>query len=150
MRAQVANARTRRRVDVLAAMAAACGSYLLEGVAADLREDGRGRLDWRHLILELGLFPQAQGSARLRLGGTDLFVAVVAELAEPDAATPEMGRIIVSVDCGPGECAGLPAYASSGERTSASRRVRRCSRTKSKRASLKMARCGEMLGDVGR
>ena len=72
-------------------------TYTLEGVAADLRADGRGRLDYRHLTLELALFPHTAGSARLSLGGTDVVVGVTAELAEPDAATPDEGRIVVSV-----------------------------------------------------
>ena len=72
-------------------------TYTLEGVAADLRADGRGRLDYRHLTLELALFAHTAGSARLSLGGTDVVVGVTAELAEPDAATPDEGRIVVSV-----------------------------------------------------
>ena len=71
--------------------------YTREGVAADLRADGRGRLDYRHLTLELALFAHTAGSARLSLGGTDVVVGVTAELAEPDAATPDEGRIVVSV-----------------------------------------------------
>ena len=74
-------------------------AYALHGVAQDVREDGRSRLDYRHMSVELDLFPQASGSARLRLGPTDVLVGVVAELAEPDADTPQCGRILVSVDC---------------------------------------------------
>ena len=55
--------------------------YSLQGVANYFRDDGRGRLDYRHLTLEVGLFPQASGSSRLQLGATDVLVAVTAELA---------------------------------------------------------------------
>jgi len=88
-------------------------TYLLEGVALDMREDGRARLDFNHLSLEVGLLPQTSGSARLRTGGMDLLVGVVAVLAEPDPALPDLGRIVISVSCGPGDAvaAGLPDYA---------------------------------------
>ena len=49
------------------------------------------------LGFELALFAHTAGSARLSLGGTDVVVGVTAELAEPDAATPDEGRIVVSV-----------------------------------------------------
>eukprot|EP00966_Prymnesium_polylepis_P208437 4829038-Prymnesium_polylepis.1 len=88
--------------------------YTLQGVADDLRDDGRGRLDFRHLTLEVGLFPQAGGSARLQVGGTDVLVAVTAELAAPAAESPDLGSVLVSVDCGPGATASaLPDYAGS-------------------------------------
>ena len=87
-------------------------AYALEGCADDLRTDGRSRLDYRPLSVELGLFAQAGGSARVRMGGADVIVGVTAELSEPDAATPEEGRILVSVDYsrGGGAVAGLPDY----------------------------------------
>jgi len=84
-------------------------AYTLEGIAHDLREDGRSRLDFRHLSVEVGIFPQTSGSARVTLGATELLVGVIAELAEPDAGAPDAGRILVSVGCGPGELT-LPDY----------------------------------------
>ena len=91
---------------------AAEAAYALEGCADDLRTDGRSRLDYRPLSVELGLFAQAGGSARVRMGGADVIVGVTAELSEPDAATPEEGRILVSIDYarGGGAAAGLPDY----------------------------------------
>ena len=88
--------------------------YTLQGVADDIRDDGRSRLDFRHFTLEVGLFPQTGGSARLQVGGTDVLVAVTTELAEPDVASPDMGIVLVSIDCGPGPIAAtLPNYSSS-------------------------------------
>ena len=94
--------------------------YTLQGAADDLREDGRARLDFRHLSLEVGLMPQASGSARLRAGGAEVIVGVVAVLGEPSSAAPELGRITIAVSCGPGETAaqGLPEYTpTSGSRS---------------------------------
>jgi exosome complex component RRP42 len=86
--------------------------YTLQGVADDLREDGRGRLDFRHLSLEIGLFPQANGSARLCTGGADVLVGVSAVLSVPKPSAPDLGKITISVSCGPGDAAAraLPEY----------------------------------------
>ena len=67
-----------------------------------LREDGRSNLDYRHISLEVGVLPQASGSARVRMGGTEVLCGVVAVLAEPQASAPDAGRIVVAVGCGPG------------------------------------------------
>ena len=93
-------------------MSAAERVYRLQGVAEDVREDGRSRLDYRHLSIEVGLFSQTSGSARLRMGGTDVLVGVTPELSQPDAATPDEGRVLISVDFARGgnAAAGLPAY----------------------------------------
>tara|TARA_B100000524_G_scaffold48875_1_gene23073 strand:+ start:246 stop:1199 length:954 start_codon:yes stop_codon:yes gene_type:complete len=86
-------------------------TYTLQGIEQDLREDGRSRLDYRCITVEVGIFPQASGSARLQLGATDVLVGVVAELSEPDEATPDSGRILISVDAGPGDMSTqLPSY----------------------------------------
>lgn len=86
-------------------------TYTLQGIDQDLREDGRSRLDYRYLAIDVGIVPQASGSARLRLGATDVLVGVVAELSDPDEVTPDIGRILISVDAGPGNLASqLPAY----------------------------------------
>ena len=87
-------------------------TYTLEGASLGLREDGRGLLDYRHCSVDVGVLPQASGSCRLRTGGTELLVGIVATLATPDALAPELGRITVSVGCGPGDTvfAGLPDY----------------------------------------
>ena len=73
--------------------------YALRGAAANAREDGRGRLDVRDVVLETNVLPQASGSSRLRTqGGPEVIVGVVAVLSEPDPATPDSGRVSISVD----------------------------------------------------
>ena len=75
--------------------------YILQGAAADAREDGRGLLDVRDMVLELNVLPQASGSSRLRTrGGPEVIVGVVAVLSEPDPATRDSGRVTISVDVG--------------------------------------------------
>jgi exosome complex component RRP42 len=84
-------------------------AYTLQGAAHDQRDDGRSRLDFRAISIELGIFPQASGSARVTLGATDILIGVVAELSTPDAAVPDAGRILFSVSGGPVELS-LPDY----------------------------------------
>ena len=50
--------------------------YIQRGFEADLRNDGRGCHDWRPLEVALAQLPQASGSARCRVGGTEVLVSV--------------------------------------------------------------------------
>ena len=49
------------------------GTFLTD---AGARNDGRDCSDFRPIELELGVVPQASGSARLHLGNTDVVVGV--------------------------------------------------------------------------
>lgn len=50
--------------------------YIAQGIEQGVRTDGRGCSDYRPLEFELGVIPQASGSARLHLGTTDVLVGV--------------------------------------------------------------------------
>jgi exosome complex component RRP42 len=50
--------------------------YIVQGIEQDIRTDGRSRGDFRPLELETNVIAQADGSARLRLGPTDVLVGV--------------------------------------------------------------------------
>ncbi|TDL17100.1 ribosomal protein S5 domain 2-like protein [Rickenella mellea] len=77
------------------------------------REDGRGLLDYRHIALETGVAPLANGSARISIGdgphgigggipGTEVLAAVKLEVE--DVQTEEgvdVGRVVCSVSCSP-------------------------------------------------
>ncbi|KAI8976959.1 ribosomal protein S5 domain 2-type protein [Pilobolus umbonatus] len=76
-------------------------SYIEQGIQHDCRADGRGRLDYRHVVLETGLLSQASGSARCRLGDSDVLVGVKVEIGEIDTNQPNKGRIICNVECSP-------------------------------------------------
>ena len=85
--------------------------FVLDGIDQDLRVDGRGRLDHRSLTLELGTSPQASGSARLRLGSTDVMVAVRADIGTPPAGFPTHGRLSCAVEL---SASADPAYEGRG------------------------------------
>jgi hypothetical protein len=51
-------------------------AYTAGGMAEGLRADGRGCEEFRTPDIELGVIQQATGSARFKMGGTDVLVAV--------------------------------------------------------------------------
>jgi exosome complex component RRP42 len=72
--------------------------YIAGGVKQNLRADGRSRVDWRVASGELGPVPQAAGSARFRLGGTDVIVSVKGDIGKPTLEKPLEGAVICTVD----------------------------------------------------
>ena len=72
--------------------------YLIQGIQADLRNDGRSRLDYRFFHLTTNPIPHAAGSARIRLDGTDVLVAATLDVSPVDVARPEEGIVQCSVE----------------------------------------------------
>ncbi|KAL6287193.1 hypothetical protein ACE6H2_011583 [Prunus campanulata] len=50
--------------------------FIQGGIAQDLRSDGRKRLTTRPIYVETGVISQANGSARVRMGATDVIASV--------------------------------------------------------------------------
>nr|XP_016458625.1 PREDICTED: exosome complex component RRP42-like [Nicotiana tabacum] len=76
-------------------------NFIKGGIAQDMRNDGRKRLAYRPIYVETGVIPQANGSARIKLGPTDVIAGVKAELGKPSQAHPDQGKIYIHVDCSP-------------------------------------------------
>ncbi|KAG7203192.1 hypothetical protein KM043_010299 [Ampulex compressa] len=74
-------------------------TFILHGVDADFRNDGRRRCEYRAMEVETKLMPQTHGSARLRIGNTDVLVGVKVELDSPLAEKPDEGKLEFFVDC---------------------------------------------------
>lgn len=70
-------------------------------IARGKRLDGRGLHDYREVQLESGLIERAEGSARVRLGKTEVLVGVKIEIGEPFADTPNEGVLTVSAELVP-------------------------------------------------
>ncbi|KAF6173369.1 hypothetical protein GIB67_027064, partial [Kingdonia uniflora] len=75
--------------------------FIEGGIAQDLRTDGRKRWEYRPLLIETGVIPQASGSARVKMGGTDVIASVKAELGKPNHLHPDKGNVSIFVDCSP-------------------------------------------------
>ncbi|KAI4308456.1 hypothetical protein L6164_031533 [Bauhinia variegata] len=75
--------------------------FIQGGIAQDLRCDGRKRLTYRPIYVETGIIPQANGSARVRMGATDVIASVKAELGRPSSLHPDKGKVSIHIDCSP-------------------------------------------------
>ncbi|MFH1802576.1 MAG: exosome complex protein Rrp42 [archaeon] len=62
------------------------------------RFDGRGLTDTRELEIEYNVSKKAEGSARVRMGKTDVVVGVKLQTGEPYPDSPDKGNLMVSGD----------------------------------------------------
>ncbi|XP_015180366.1 PREDICTED: exosome complex exonuclease RRP42-like isoform X1 [Polistes dominula] len=74
-------------------------TFILHGVDADLRNDGRRRCEYRSFEIETNLMEQTHGSSRLRIGNTDVLVSVKVEIDSPYIDHPDEGKLEFFVDC---------------------------------------------------
>lgn len=74
-------------------------NHIIELFNSDLRLDGRKLTEYRKPIsLETGFIKTAEGSARVRIGETDVIVGIKVELGEPYPDVPDAGTIIVGAE----------------------------------------------------
>src|SRR3990172_2652567 len=72
-----------------------------QSIDAGKRLDGRGLTDYREFTIEEGLIERAEGSARIRLGKTDVLVGVKVGTGEPFPDTPNDGVLTVNAELVP-------------------------------------------------
>jgi exosome complex component RRP42 len=65
------------------------------------RLDGRELTEYREIKLEQGIIERAEGSARVRLGKTEVVVGTKIEMGEPFADTPNEGVLTVNAELVP-------------------------------------------------
>ena len=68
--------------------------YLMQGK----RFDGRKIDEFRNLEIETGVSDKAEGSARVKLGNTEVLVGVKMDLAEPYPDSPDKGNLMVTAE----------------------------------------------------
>lgn len=74
-------------------------SHIISLLNADTRLDGRKLSEYRGPIeIEYGVVKTAEGSARVKIGGTEIIVGVKMEVGEPYPDTPNEGTIIVGAE----------------------------------------------------
>lgn len=71
---------------------------LKEMFAQGKRFDGRGLLNYRPVSIEYEVSNKAEGSARVRLGNTEVIVGVKMNLDKPYPDSPDKGNLMVSGD----------------------------------------------------
>ena len=69
-----------------------------EVLSRGMRLDGRGLCDMRELTIETNIIEKAEGSARVKLGNTELIAGVKVNLGTPFPDTPDKGLLIVSAE----------------------------------------------------
>ena len=62
------------------------------------RFDSRGLLDFRDIVVEHNVSNKAEGSARVKLGKTEVIVGVKLQVGEPYADSQDKGNLMVSAD----------------------------------------------------
>nr|NIP67220.1 exosome complex protein Rrp42 [Candidatus Bathyarchaeota archaeon]NIR15095.1 exosome complex protein Rrp42 [Desulfobacterales bacterium]NIU81368.1 exosome complex protein Rrp42 [Candidatus Bathyarchaeota archaeon]NIV68057.1 exosome complex protein Rrp42 [Candidatus Bathyarchaeota archaeon]NIW16590.1 exosome complex protein Rrp42 [Candidatus Bathyarchaeota archaeon] len=74
---------------------------IAELISKGRRLDGREITDHREVNLEMGVIERAEGSARVRLGQTEVMVGVKVEVGEPYPDTPDRGVLTVNTELVP-------------------------------------------------
>lgn len=72
--------------------------YLVKSLAKNIRVDGRKLEEYRDVSVEYGISSTAEGSARVRIGETDVMAGVKMEIAQPFPDRPEEGAIMVNAE----------------------------------------------------
>lgn len=70
-------------------------------VSSGKRLDGRGLTDYREVQLEVGVIERAEGSARVRLGKTEVLVGTKIEVGKPFPDVPNEGVLTVNAELVP-------------------------------------------------
>ena len=74
-------------------------NHILGLLDANIRLDGRKLTEYRQPItIETGVIKTAEGSARVKIGETDVMVGIKLEVGEPYPDTPNEGTIIVGAE----------------------------------------------------
>lgn len=75
--------------------------YLSQLLDKNMREDGRKPYQFRKLKIVTDVLSQANGSARVKLGDTEILVGVKMDIGEPFPDSPEEGILIVTGELTP-------------------------------------------------
>src|SRR3989338_7278004 len=76
-------------------------SHMLKYIGKGIRYDGRKQLDYRDIRVEYGITHSAEGSARIRIGETELLAGVKLAVEKPYPDTPDKGNLMVNVELRP-------------------------------------------------
>ena len=75
--------------------------HIIKSIAADKRLDGRKRDEYRPIKIEYGISENAEGSAKVEIGGTIVLAGVKLSLETPYSDTPDQGNLMISVELKP-------------------------------------------------
>lgn len=75
--------------------------HLIRALKKNIRYDGRKRDEYRPISVEYGLYNNAEGSAKVKIGNTEVVAGIKLELNEPYPDCPDEGTIMVGVELTP-------------------------------------------------
>jgi len=75
--------------------------YLSALLAKQTREDGRGVFDYRPIEIEINPIARANGSAKVRIGASEVLVGVKMDVDTPFPDTPNEGVLIANAELNP-------------------------------------------------
>jgi exosome complex component RRP42 len=71
--------------------------HILRAIKDNVRYDGRKKDEYREIVVETGVSKTAEGSARVKIGDTEVIAGVKLSVAQPYPDTPEEGMLVVDV-----------------------------------------------------
>ena len=74
------------------------GKRIKEYLSQGKRFDGRGLEEFRKIVIEKNISKKAEGSARIRIGNTDVVVGVKLDVSEPYPDSPNKGNLMVTTE----------------------------------------------------
>lgn len=72
--------------------------HILEYLDSDVRYDGRKNEQFREIVVEKSIVGTAEGSARVKVGDTEVIAGIKMELGQPYPDTPEQGTIMIGAE----------------------------------------------------
>jgi len=72
--------------------------HILRGLDKNVRLDGRKLTDYRPVSIDYDISRSAEGSARVRVGQTEILSGVKMSIAEPYPDTPDKGNLMVNAE----------------------------------------------------
>jgi exosome complex component RRP42 len=73
-------------------------SHIEQYLEKNLRFDGRKPEEFREIVIEKGIIGTAEGSARVKIGDTEVIAGVKMEIGEPYSDNPDEGTIMVGAE----------------------------------------------------
>ncbi len=72
-------------------------NHLAKAIQQNIRYDGRKIDEYRPIEIEYGISATAEGSARVKIGDTEVIAGVKLEVGQPYSDTPDSGNLMVDV-----------------------------------------------------
>ena len=73
-------------------------NHILKALKKDIRYDGRSLKQYRDLEIQRGVAKTAEGSARVKLGDTEVMAGIKMQVEEPFPDTPNEGKLMVGAE----------------------------------------------------